>query len=66
MKFVFYENGDIMTWGEGVIGGVELVLPDDWSQFGVQKYVANADRTALVARPGWTDPTPEPAVEPEA
>ena len=60
MKFVFYENGDIMTWGEEVIGEIELQLPDDWAQYGVQKYVANDDQTALVIRQGWQDPVEEP------
>jgi hypothetical protein len=59
MLFVFYENGDIMTWGEQVPGGVFIELPGDWAEYSVAKYVANEDRTGLTVRPGWVDPEPE-------
>jgi hypothetical protein len=65
MKVLFYENGDIMTWGEEVPTGTELSAPADWHQFGVEKYVSNEDGTALVVRAGWVDPEPETPADPE-
>jgi hypothetical protein len=59
LQFVFYENGEIMVWGEDFHGGVAIQVASDWAQFGPAKYVANDDRTGLAVRVGWTDPEPE-------
>jgi hypothetical protein len=54
MRFLFHENGDVMTWGEEMPDGVELTLPADWYVHGSGKYVYNG--TDLVVRDGWVDP----------
>lgn len=61
----FSENGDIQTFGSIPEIGIEVDVPADWHLYSHLKYVANADRTALVVREGWVDPEPEVPVEPE-
>jgi hypothetical protein len=58
LYFQKYDNGEIMSWGEEPLpGAIGIEAPEDFRTHGPFKYVISGG--ALVARPGWTSPTPD-------